>query len=58
MIQALVSFVQDQSDSIQSVHAGDTTYVFLVKSHLILASVSKTGQNEIQLQNQLKYLIL
>lgn len=53
-MQALVSFVQDQDDAIQSIHSGDTTIVFTVKSHLILVAVSKTGENPSQLVVQLK----
>lgn len=54
VMQALVSFVQDQNDMIQSVHAGDTLFVFTVKSHLILVAVSKTGESPSQLVVQLK----
>lgn len=53
-MQALVSFVQDQDDSIHSIHAGNTLVVFLVKSHLILVAVSKTGESPSQLVVQLK----
>lgn len=53
-MQALVSFVQDQDDCIQSIHAGDTLFVFSVKAHLILVAVSKTGETPSQLVVQLK----
>lgn len=54
VMQALVSFVQDQDDSLQSVHAGDTQFVFLVKNNLILVAVSKTGESTAQILVQLK----
>ncbi|XP_066154719.1 vacuolar fusion protein MON1 homolog [Euwallacea fornicatus] len=43
-------------DSIKSIHAGDTTYVFLSKKPLILVAVSKTGENVSQLILQLNYV--
>lgn len=56
VMQALVSFVQDQNDSIQSIHAGDTLFVFLFKNHLILVAVSKSGESVSQLITQLNYV--
>ncbi|KAK9732386.1 Third Longin domain of FUZ, MON1 and HPS1 [Popillia japonica] len=56
VMQALVSFVQDQNDSIQSIHAGDTLFVFLFKNHLILVAVSKSGESISQLISQLNYV--
>ncbi|KAI4466590.1 sand protein-related [Holotrichia oblita] len=56
VMQALVSFVQDQNDSIQSIHAGDTLFVFLFKNHLILVAVSKSGESVSQLISQLNYV--
>lgn len=58
VMQALVSFVQDQNDSIQSIHAGDTLFVFLFKNHLILVAVSKSGESISQLISQLKLVPL
>ncbi|CAG9761924.1 unnamed protein product [Ceutorhynchus assimilis] len=43
-------------DSIKSIHAGDTTYVFLSKKPLILVAVSKTGECVNQLTLQLNYV--
>ncbi|XP_050316144.1 vacuolar fusion protein MON1 homolog A [Anthonomus grandis grandis] len=43
-------------DSIKSIHAGDTTYVFLSKKPLILVAVSKTGESVSQLTVQLNYV--
>lgn len=54
VIQTLVSFVQADDDTIKSICAGDTSFVFLVKKPLILAAVSKTEENVTQLTNQLK----
>lgn len=54
VIQTLVSFVQTSDDTIKSISAGDTIFVFLVKKPLILAIVSKTDENTTQLTTQLK----
>lgn len=54
VIQTLVSFVQASDDTIKSISAGDTSFVFLVKKPLILAVVSKTDENVTQLTTQLK----
>lgn len=54
VIQTLVSFVQTGDDTIKSIRAGDTLFVFLVKKPLILAAVSKTNENAAQLTTQLK----
>jgi vacuolar fusion protein MON1 len=54
VMQALVSFVEtNHGDVIRSMHAGDTQFVFLVKDHVILVSVSKTGEKVPQLVLQL-----
>lgn len=55
-MQALVSFLQDQDDSLQSIDAGNTKFVFLAKNNLILVTVSKTGESSAQLLSQLKYV--
>lgn len=57
VMQALVSFVQDGSDMIRSVHAGDTNFVFVVKGPLILVAVSKTLESVPQLTLQLTYVL-
>lgn len=54
VMQTLVSFVQANDDSIKSIHAGDTNFVFLVKKPLILVAVSKTKESVQQLITQLK----
>ncbi|XP_017773543.1 PREDICTED: vacuolar fusion protein MON1 homolog A [Nicrophorus vespilloides] len=56
VMQALVSFVQDQNDTINCIHAGSTKYVFLNKNHLILVAISKTEESVPQLVSQLNYV--
>lgn len=54
VMQTLVSFVQTGDDTIKSIHAGDTLFVFLNKKPLILVAVSKTEESVGQLTTQLK----
>ncbi|XP_050510931.1 vacuolar fusion protein MON1 homolog A isoform X1 [Diabrotica virgifera virgifera] len=56
VMQTLVSFIQSSDDSIQSIHTGDTRFVFLIKKPLILVAVSKTHENDSQLRLQLNYV--
>ncbi|KAK0157325.1 hypothetical protein PV328_011082 [Microctonus aethiopoides] len=56
VMQALVSFIQAGNDTIRSVHAGDTNFVFSLKGPLILVAVSKTLESVPQLLNQLSYV--
>lgn len=53
VMQTLVSFVQSNDDTIKSIVAGDTTFVFLVKKPLILVAVSRTNESVNQLTTQL-----
>ncbi|GAB0086553.1 Vacuolar fusion protein MON1 homolog [Sergentomyia squamirostris] len=53
VMQALVSVVQSNQDSIKSIHMAGTTFVFLVKSPLILVAVSRTTSSVHQIQMQL-----
>lgn len=53
-MQALVSVVEDGQDSIETILAGDTKFVFLHKSPLILVVVSKMNDSILQLQLQLE----
>ena len=53
VMQALVSFVQDGNDMIRSIHAGDSTFVFILRGPLILVTVSKTLESVPQLVLQL-----
>lgn len=55
-MQALVSVVQDNDDTLQTIIAGDTTLVFLVKTHIILVAVSKTIESKSKLTMQLNYV--
>ncbi|KAJ3649003.1 hypothetical protein Zmor_020779 [Zophobas morio] len=56
VMQTLVSFVQSNDDTIRSIHAGDTKFVFLVKKPLILVAVSRTQETVNQLSSQLNYV--
>lgn len=53
LLQALVSIVQAGDDSIKSITAMNTKFVFLVKSPLILVGVNKSKRSEQQILNQL-----
>lgn len=54
VMQALVSVVEDGQDSIETLMAGNTKFVFLHKSPLILVVVSKMKDSVLQLQLQLE----
>ncbi|CAH1980891.1 unnamed protein product [Acanthoscelides obtectus] len=56
VMQTLVSFIQSSDDTIKSIHAGDTHFVFLIKKPLILVAVHKTQESEQQLITQLNYV--
>nr|CAG4646153.1 EOG090X03TW [Macrothrix elegans] len=56
VMQALVSIVEDGEDHLETIHAGDTRFVFLHKTPLILVAVSKMKDSVMQLQLQLEYL--
>lgn len=53
LLQALVSVVQAGDDSIRSITARNTKFVFLVRSPLILVGVNKSKRSEQQILNQL-----
>jgi hypothetical protein len=53
VMQALVSFVQANQDTIRSVRAGNSKFVFLIKGPVILVSVSRTTESVSQLVLQL-----
>ncbi|CAG7785949.1 unnamed protein product [Allacma fusca] len=55
LMQALVSFVQENKDMIRSVKVGQTNIVFLAKTPLILVCVSRLDECVAQTQNQLMY---
>lgn len=56
VMQALVSFVQDDDNNIRSVVAGDHKFVFLIRSHVILVAVACTHESAAQLVVQLTYV--
>ncbi|XP_054277404.1 protein SAND [Macrosteles quadrilineatus] len=56
VMQALVSFIQDSNDSIQSIHAGNCVIVFLIKGPIMLVSVSQLFESVDHLSLQLRYV--
>ena len=56
VVQALISMYQDSDDVIRTLHAGKLTVVFLVKGPLYFVLVSRTGEPETSLREQLLWL--
>ncbi|KAF9409978.1 Vacuolar fusion protein mon1b [Podila epigama] len=56
VIQALISFFADNNDSIRCINAGQHKFVFLLRPPLYLVCVSRSGESESQLRDQLGYL--
>jgi len=56
LMQAIISFVQDNKDSIKCVSAGNHKFVFLVRGPLILVVVSSSKDSQTQLNVQLTYV--
>eukprot|EP00732_Lithocolla_globosa_P000290 Lithocolla_globosa_v1_NODE_75_length_6869_cov_16.602289.p3 type:complete len:508 gc:universal NODE_75_length_6869_cov_16.602289:1667-144(-) len=56
IVQALISFLQDDDDSLRSIIAGDFKFVFLLKGNVYLLAVANTSESEVQLRDQLAYL--
>lgn len=56
VMQALVSFVQQNEDGITAIVAEGYKIVFLVRSSLILVATSRTNSSTQQMQTQLSYL--
>eukprot|EP00879_Flechtneria_rotunda_P009337 GHRR01009776.1.p1 GENE.GHRR01009776.1~~GHRR01009776.1.p1 ORF type:complete len:553 (+),score=217.36 GHRR01009776.1:549-2207(+) len=56
VIQALVSVVADQGDSLQSMTVGPTKLVFLLRGQLYLVAVSSRGEPPAALRRQLELL--
>ncbi|KAK6443744.1 Vacuolar fusion protein mon1 [Oleoguttula sp. CCFEE 5521] len=54
----LISFYQGANDSLKSFMAADTRFVILQKGPLNLIAVSKLGESEMQLRNQLESLYM
>lgn len=57
VMQALVSVVQANEDTIKAIHAGGVKFVFLVKSSLILVAVSRSQLSVPQIQMQLTLVV-
>ncbi|XP_062510405.1 protein SAND-like isoform X2 [Corticium candelabrum] len=53
VMQALISFIQDDGDILKSIQAGDHKFVFLVKSPVVLVAISRTQESDSQLFTQL-----
>ncbi|KAI9494511.1 vacuolar fusion protein MON1 [Zychaea mexicana] len=56
VIQAIISFFQDGDDTIKSINAGNHKFVFVHKEPLYFVAVSRTGESDVQLRDQLLYL--
>ncbi|KAI9475809.1 MAG: trafficking protein Mon1-domain-containing protein [Benjaminiella poitrasii] len=56
VIQAIISFFQDGDDAIKSINAGHHKFVFLIKEPLYFVAVSRTGESDSQIRDQLLYL--
>ena len=53
-MQALISVVEDGEDSMETLFAGDTKFVFIHKPPLMLVAVSKLKDSVMQLKIQLQ----
>ncbi|PNS21302.1 Vacuolar fusion protein MON1 [Sphaceloma murrayae] len=58
IIQTLVSFYQGAKDELQAFTAGDARFVVVSKGHLHLVAISKMGESDDQLRNQLESLYM
>eukprot|EP00040_Diaphanoeca_grandis_P004486 m.29040 g.29040 ORF g.29040 m.29040 type:complete len:504 (-) comp16027_c1_seq1:169-1680(-) len=56
VMQALVSFCEDEGDVLKSVRAGKHLIVFEVKGPLVFVVAANTGESESQLATQIKYV--
>ena len=56
VMQALVSFVEDDNNHLRAIVAGDHKFVFLVKGHLILVAISYAKESEAQMAVQLTHV--
>ena len=50
IMQALVSFVQDDRDNLRTIISGKHKFVFVCRGPLVLVSVSQTPQSETQVR--------
>ena len=58
VVQTLISFYQGSGDPLKAFSAGDTSFVMLSKGPLNLVAVSRLGESEAQLRNQLESLYM
>jgi len=56
IIQALISFIADEGDTLRTVVAHRHKFVFLLKGHIYLVAVTRVFDSENQLREQLNYL--
>lgn len=56
VMQALISFVEDDKNHLRAIVAGDHKFVFLVKGHLILVAISYAKESEAQMAVQLTHV--
>ena len=56
VMQALVSFVQDDKDNLRSIVAGDHTFVFMNRDHLTFVGVTRGRESTPQMLLQLTYM--
>ncbi|XP_067684520.1 vacuolar fusion protein MON1 homolog A-like [Haliotis asinina] len=56
VMQALVSFVQDNKDQIRCINAGDHKFVFLIRDHLLMVGVTRGTDSTQQMLLQLSYV--
>ncbi|GAM83206.1 hypothetical protein ANO11243_011920 [Dothideomycetidae sp. 11243] len=58
VVQTIVSFYQGAKDELRAFSAGDCRFVVVSKGHLHLVAISKLGESDSQLQNQLESLYM
>lgn len=56
VVSAVISNIQRHDDEVRTIHAGPTTFVFVIKGPIYLISISRTSESVIQLQRQLEYV--
>ncbi|BES90843.1 Trafficking protein Mon1 [Nesidiocoris tenuis] len=56
VMQALVSFVQDSDDTLESIHFGNNVIVFQIRGPIVLVAVSKKNDSVLFLRNMLEYV--
>jgi len=56
IIQAIISFIAEDNDTIRSIRAGEHLFAFLLRGPIYLVAVARTGENEYQLRDQLQYM--